>query len=59
MHDIINKLEDAVNLIDDAFAVNMLREAIEAIEKLQAQVVSPCSGCQDQRRFNRHSLIEG
>lgn len=53
MDNIIDKLENAVNLIDDAFAVNALREAIEAIEKLQAQVVAPCSGCHDQRRFHR------
>lgn len=53
MKDIIDKLEHAVYLIEDSYTIGVLREAIDAIEKLQDQVTAPCRGCQDQRRFDR------
>ena len=53
MKNIVDKLEHAVYLIEDPYTIGVLREAIEAIEKLQAEAKAPCPGCQDLRRHQR------
>ena len=58
MKNIVNKLEHAVYLIEDPYTIGVLREAIDAIELLQKQVVVPCGGCQDLRRHHRAELLE-
>lgn len=58
MKTIIDKLEHAVYLIEDPYTIGVLREAIEAIEKLRNNVTVPCLGCTDMRRFHRNYLLE-
>jgi len=57
MKDIIDKIEHAVYLIEDPYTIGVLREAIDAIEKLRDDVTAPCSGCTDMRRFRRTELL--
>lgn len=58
MKNIIDKLEHCVYLIEDSYTIGVLREAIEAIEKLNEKAVAPCRGCQDQLRFHRQEQLE-
>ena len=59
MKDIINKLEHAVYLIEDPYTIGVLREAVEFIEKQQAQIDRSQKNAADASWENDRLRAEG